>query len=211
MTLSPGAIANIIAGQVVNLPTPQGGGGAGTSFGVIIYNLTAFVLSCLGPQGSSLLLPNTANLITGPGNSQGSVSVAAQVGANVPPGAVLGTIQTTWGSSAQDFAGSSYPQPLVPFQGGSYLMATALPGSTNNYTLIPPAGTGYLIVTALGAAGFTLTVVGVQSSTTYYSAGLAGGATGTVTVDPTKDYSYLVTAVGTAVRIDITAVPALPT
>lgn len=170
----------LIAGQQTSLPTPQGGGGAGTSFGIVIFNNSSFPVQVNGPGGTGLLQPNSADLFIGPGISQGAVSVTPQSN-TLTTGTFVGTVQTIWGSSS-DFP-KTYPQPLVPFPGGASLIAS-LPSSLGKQplplTFAVPPGTAFVQLAqqgiyfdSLGGTG-TIELQGVQTGTTYYSTAASG-------------------------------------
>lgn len=186
MATTISAVSNLIAGQPTQLNTPQGGGGAGSIFGVVIYNNSPFVLLVNSPQGSGFLLQSSADIYAGPGLAQGQVFVTPIIPASVPVGTFLGTAQAMWLAKAGDTS-AGYPQPLIPFPGGAFTPAvlTSSPFPTSGLDIGPlfkgnvlsfatPAGTGLVQLTFLGTAGivppisnFVYTLTGLQSGTVY--------------------------------------------
>lgn len=173
----------------LQLTSPQGGGGAGTQFAIVIYNQTPYLLRVVGASGASYLLPLTADKFTGPGVAQGQVFVVA-LNATAPTGTALGTVQATWGAAPDDIS-SDYPQPLPPFPGAGFELTTnsgLVPAVAGVFEVAVPFGTQALVFadSLQGGGGIVQSVVGVQSGVNYAPATLSVPAGGTASLSVTN-------------------------
>lgn len=197
----------LLSGQQTQVPTPQGGGGQGTAFGVVLFNNSSATLQVNAPGGSRLLLPLTADIFVGPGVTQGTVQVTP-ITPSLQNGIYLGTIQAMWGATKDDIPGA-YPTPLPIFPGGAFqfLGALVFGGGPPVFSFpqpfirfAPPSGFGGFLFrnfTYSGIGTNTFTLTGDQTGTTYFnSTTVANGADLIIPIIDPTDYSFSLTYTG---------------
>lgn len=172
---------NIIAGQ--STPAlPAGQSVAYGSVACVIYNATSSILQVQAAGGSRFLQPTQADVY--PVNNAAPVPTVTPITLQAV-GTILGTITSTF-YDTNDGVPPGFPQPLVPFPGGTTLVASPIvpvPGFFSEALIAPPPNTQSLTVTnPSGVVSGTLTVVGVQSRTTYFQGTVPANGSATFSV-----------------------------